>query len=185
MGRGGREVLVVGVDESATGDAALRHALVEAVRRGASVRVVIAWPAAWPRVPVDGEELPVPDAAAARNALAGTVRRRVAEVRRLVPGAAGLDVEVLALQGWPIDVLVEAARDADLLVVGHRRRGAWSSALVGSVALGVVLHAPCPVTVVPTAVVPVPDEDSASETSPTPIPVGPIARSASGPEETP
>lgn len=35
MGRG-RDVLVVGVDESATGDAALRHTLDEAVLRGAS-----------------------------------------------------------------------------------------------------------------------------------------------------
>jgi nucleotide-binding universal stress UspA family protein len=41
------------------------------------------------------------------------------------------------------------ARDADLLVVGHRGRGAVASALLGSVGLRCVLHSTCPVTVVP------------------------------------
>ncbi|HEY2194811.1 MAG TPA: universal stress protein [Actinomycetospora sp.] len=184
MGRG-RDVLVVGVDESATGDAALRHALDEAVLRGAPVRVVIACPAPSPRAPVD-EELPVPDAATIRDAIAAVVRRRVAEIRRLVPGAADLDVEVVAMTGSPVGVLVEAARDAALLVVGHRRRGTWSTTLVGSVGLGVVLHAPCPVTVVP--VLPARSGPAAPdphyETTPVPVPTGPIATTVPAPEET-
>lgn len=40
---------------------------------------------------------------------------------------------------------------ADLLVLGHRGRGAVRSALLGSVGLHCVLHAPCPVTVVRSA----------------------------------
>ena len=48
-------------------------------------------------------------------------------------------------------VLVEEAADADLLVVGHRGHGALGSTLLGSVGLRCVLHAPCPVTVVPGA----------------------------------
>jgi nucleotide-binding universal stress UspA family protein len=45
-------------------------------------------------------------------------------------------------------VLVEASEGADLLVLGHRGRGALRSALLGSVGLHCVLHATCPVTVV-------------------------------------
>ena len=40
------------------------------------------------------------------------------------------------------------AKDADLLVLGHRGRGAFRSAVLGSVGLHCVLHATCPVTIV-------------------------------------
>jgi nucleotide-binding universal stress UspA family protein len=45
-------------------------------------------------------------------------------------------------------VLVQQARGADLLVVGSRGRSRRRSALLGSVALHCVTHAPCPVMVV-------------------------------------
>jgi nucleotide-binding universal stress UspA family protein len=43
---------------------------------------------------------------------------------------------------------VDQSRDADLLVVGHRGRGGFGSAVLGSVGLQCVLHATVPVTVV-------------------------------------
>lgn len=174
MERSTRRV-VVGFDDSAHGDAALHHALDEACLRGASVRVVVVCPPPPPRYP--GEEDAVPDPEEVRTARAEVAHRRVTELRRLVPGAVGVEVEVLAVTGSPVDELVEAARGADLLVVGHRGRGTWRSALLGSVGLGVVLHAPCPVTVVPTVLVRdhATAENPAYETTPTPLPVGPIA----------
>ena len=52
--------------------------------------------------------------------------------------------------GIPHTEIVDAAKDwpADLIVVGSHGRGGVRRALLGSVADGVVRHAPCPVLVV-------------------------------------
>jgi nucleotide-binding universal stress UspA family protein len=55
-------------------------------------------------------------------------------------------------------VLLEAAHGADLLVIGSRGHGGFASMVLGSVSMHCVLHAPCPVTVVPT-----PRPDQAAE----------------------
>jgi hypothetical protein len=57
-------------------------------------------------------------------------------------------VELHELEGHPAPVLIDQAKGADLLVVGHRGRGGFASALLGSVGLHCVLHGECPVTVV-------------------------------------
>jgi nucleotide-binding universal stress UspA family protein len=62
--------------------------------------------------------------------------------------AEGVPLRVRALPGAASEVLTEQARGADLLVVGHRGRGGFASAMLGSVGLHSVLNAPCPVTVV-------------------------------------
>jgi nucleotide-binding universal stress UspA family protein len=76
-----------------------------------------------------------------------------AQVQRMVDEAIGdgpvtalLRVEATA--GHPAKVLLDAAKGADLLVIGHRGRGVVRSVLLGSVGLHCVLHAPCPVTIV-------------------------------------
>lgn len=73
-----------------------------------------------------------------------------------IPGARPPAIEVLALVGRPGHVLVEQADGAQLLVVGHRGRGALASAVLGSVALYCALHAPGAVVVVRPARVTVP-----------------------------
>jgi nucleotide-binding universal stress UspA family protein len=68
----------------------------------------------------------------------------VAAVNELRPS---LQVEALAEQGQPADVLLEQGADAELIVVG-RRLGGFKSLLLGSVSQQVVQHATCPVVVV-------------------------------------
>jgi nucleotide-binding universal stress UspA family protein len=70
--------------------------------------------------------------------------------------------------GAPGRVLVEQARGAELLVLGHRGRGGVASVVLGSVGLYCVLHAPCSVTIVrPT---PVPEAVPAPAAAPSPAP---------------
>jgi nucleotide-binding universal stress UspA family protein len=58
-------------------------------------------------------------------------------------------VEVRAVNGFAAQDLIEASRDADLLVVGSRGGGGFARLLLGSISDQVVRHAHCPVVVVP------------------------------------
>jgi nucleotide-binding universal stress UspA family protein len=143
-----RPRIVVGVDGSPGSRAALVHALRDAARRDASVEVVAAYapPEYW--MPLYG-----PPAISLDEIRAG-IRQNAAE---FVQGVTDQLEEVLphmptvtitAVTSGAADALVDAAKGADLLVVGSRGHGGFSSLVLGSVSLQCVLHAPCPVTVV-------------------------------------
>ena len=61
----------------------------------------------------------------------------------------GGPVEAVVRDGSPAGVLVEASREADLLVMGSRGHGPLPAALLGGVAHHVVRHAACPVVIHP------------------------------------
>jgi nucleotide-binding universal stress UspA family protein len=60
---------------------------------------------------------------------------------------AGLRITVV--QGNAAHVLIEASRDARMLVVGSRGHGAFAGMVLGSVSQHCVQHMTCPVVVVP------------------------------------
>jgi nucleotide-binding universal stress UspA family protein len=61
----------------------------------------------------------------------------------------GVEVESRVVSGPAAEALLQAGRDADLLVVGTRGLGGFKELLLGSVSSQVTNHAPCPVVVVP------------------------------------
>lgn len=133
--------VVVGIDDSATARAALARAAREAQVLGAELEVVAAQQpvAYWSEV----HAVYLPPAAEARAQLEERAEQIVAEV--LGPGTtARLRLE----DGAPGEVLTRVADGAALLVVGSHSRSRIAGMLLGSVALHVVVHAPCPVMVV-------------------------------------
>lgn len=140
------EVVVVGVDGSDNGDAAIGWALGYARDRDVTVRLVTAW--AWEEVVgVPGARFPVETKEEgeqrAREVLDEALERADDELR------AAVEIEPVVEFGKPSQVLLDAARDADLLVVGSRGRGGFKGLLLGSVSQQCVSHAPCPTVVVP------------------------------------
>ena len=63
--------------------------------------------------------------------------------------ASGVGIERLPLEGEASRALLDAAADADLLVVGSRGRGGFKGLLLGSVSQKCAQHAPCPLVIVP------------------------------------
>jgi nucleotide-binding universal stress UspA family protein len=143
-----RPRVVVGVDGSPGARAALVQAWLGAARRGADLDVVSVFPTlpSWFGGPPPAE----PGDAAIRADTEARARAFVDEAGRdpAVAGAGAVGVRVRAVPGLVAEALVEAAADADLLVVGSRGRGEVRSAVLGSVALHCVTHARGPVEVV-------------------------------------
>ena len=146
MAAGG--TIVVGVDGSDPSRSALRWALAEARLRGARLVAVHAW-SYVPSLPADSLDpmLMTPDFNEALERDARQfVEREVEEIRE---AAEGVEIEGRALEGPAATVLAEAARGADLLVLGTRGHGGFAGLLLGSVSQQVAHHAPCPLVLVP------------------------------------
>jgi nucleotide-binding universal stress UspA family protein len=136
-------LIVVGVDGSESAKAALRFALEEAQIRSLDVRAVAAWhiPA-----PAYGGAFDPGLADELEEAARATLERVLTEAGA---EAAGVHVELVVREGAPARVLLDAADDANLLVVGSRGLGGFRGLLLGSVSQQCSQHAPCPVVIVP------------------------------------
>ncbi|MFE6051524.1 universal stress protein [Kitasatospora sp. NPDC056446] len=131
--------VLAGVDGSPQSTAAAHWAAEEAVRRGASLRLVHAWPWLTDGVSAFAEPDDLPEA----------VRRTLAAAAEDIAGRhPELAVRTDAVLDAPVDGLVAAAADAELLVLGSRGRGGFTGLLLGSVSMSVAGRAGVPVVVV-------------------------------------
>lgn len=69
-------------------------------------------------------------------------------VERVLAGADTPQVQPHVVHGHPARALLDAASDAELLVVGSRGHGGFTGMLLGSVSHHLIAHAPCPVLAV-------------------------------------
>jgi nucleotide-binding universal stress UspA family protein len=137
---GGR--IIVGVDSSDSSKAALAWAVRQAGLTGDVVEAITAWqvPAVFGSVFTMTPETSELDKGA-RQALS----EAVAQAEKLAPG---VEIRALVVQENPASALLNAAKGAELLVVGSRGHGGFTEALLGSVSQHCVHHAECPVVVV-------------------------------------
>lgn len=131
--------IVVGVDGSAASVEALRWAMTQADLTGATIKAIGTW-----RSPDEGgiayyaAEIDWVD-----------LTRRSLEIAIKEAGLGDRqDVEAVVIEGTPAHVLVDASRDAQLLVVGTRGHGGFAGLLMGSTSTYVIAHAACPVLVI-------------------------------------
>ncbi|GAA2015764.1 universal stress protein [Catenulispora yoronensis] len=137
--------IVVGVDDSPSSRAALRWAVAEAELRGTGLHVVSAWEIPFAKAGQDDDDDPLPAVPSLEQAALSELAAAVAEAGG-DPADPATRIELV--HGSPSRVLIDAAKDADLVVLGSRGRGGFSGLVLGSVGRQVIHHAACPVVVV-------------------------------------
>jgi nucleotide-binding universal stress UspA family protein len=144
--------IVVGADGSDLSKEALRWAITDAKLRGTSVVAIRAWEV--PFIPPTIDPFPggpVPDGTIGldpqevRESVESRLAAFVAEVAGEEPG---VEIESRAIEGHPVEILVEASKEAELLVVASRGHGGFTGLLLGSVSQACAQHAHCPVVIV-------------------------------------
>ena len=136
--------IVVGVDGSPESRVAVDWAAREAALHGLGLRMVHVLN---PPVVMAFPEVPMP---------AGYLNWQEDEGRKVLDAmtqtareaAPDLAISTEMISGPSVPTLVEQSRDAHMIVVGCRGRGALARGLLGSVSTGLVHHAFCPVAVI-------------------------------------
>ncbi len=130
--------VVVGVDASPSGQAALAEAFAAAERCRCALVAVHAWQAPSARVtPEQAEEW--------QKSAAAELESHIAPLAERHPTVT---VETVTYQDRPTAALLARAQTARLVVVGTRGRSEFTGMLLGSTSRALVQHAPCPVMVV-------------------------------------
>jgi nucleotide-binding universal stress UspA family protein len=138
---GGR--IVVGIDGSTESKRALRWAASEARLRGATLSVVHVWGIPYVALGLVAQPLYEPTEI---DAVRREAEKLVSSVlSELGDEATGVQIEKAVVEGAPAQRLLEAAGDADLLVLGSRGHGGFD---LGSVSQRCAQDAVCPVVIV-------------------------------------
>jgi nucleotide-binding universal stress UspA family protein len=137
--------IVVGVDGSSSSKAALAWAVEQAGLTGSSVEAVTAW-----HYPVMVGGIPFAPIGVIDSPDYGDFATQVLSdvIGATVDPDGPVKVSSVVREGNAAQVLLEAAKGAEMLVVGSRGHGGFAEALLGSVSQACVHHAPCPVVIV-------------------------------------
>jgi nucleotide-binding universal stress UspA family protein len=139
--------IIVGVDGSEHSRHALEWAIREAAVRHAPLTVLTVQQAvagSW-----GGPVLDPGDQDLAEKAREVAQEETDRTLEKINPELRPSSVSVRAVNGLPAEVLLEAAADADMLIVGCRGTGGFKRLPMGSVSTQVTHHAHCPVVVIP------------------------------------
>lgn len=149
--------ILVGVDGSVESDAAIRWATREAMMRDAPITLmhVVAPVPDWP-TPSRQAEI--------AEAWEKNARHVIEQARKTVFVTAGEsgspDLRTEVVYSTVVPTLIDASRQARMIVMGNRGMGALGRFLLGSVSSGLVRHGHCPVTIIHA------DEAAADDTAP-------------------
>jgi nucleotide-binding universal stress UspA family protein len=131
--------IVVGVDGSVQSRAALDWAVEEARLRKGQYLALAAW-----NFPYVSDALGQAwDYEGFQSDAQAILEEELARV-----GDLGVEISGRIVQGNPASALVEASREAELVVVGSRGHGGFTGMMLGSVSTQTVRHAHCPVLVI-------------------------------------
>jgi nucleotide-binding universal stress UspA family protein len=133
--------IAVGVDGSLCGDEALMWAVDEALRCKAELLLVHGW-----SYPYQGPRTGITEAR--DDMKLDAMRTLEACARKVREAAPSLRFHSIISEDSPAKAIIDAAKEADLLVVGCRGHGGFAALLLGSVSRTVLQHSPVPVVVV-------------------------------------
>ena len=138
--------IIVGIDGSGHSQRALRRAMKEAAIHQEPLTVITVHQAivGYAGGPVTYPQ-DQPETERAREAAQAETDKALAEL----DGPRPSSVTVTAVHGIPAEVLVNARKDADMIVLGEFGTGGFGHVLMGSVASKVAHHATCPVLIIP------------------------------------
>ena len=131
----------VGVGCSAESVAALKWTGTYAPALGATPRASIAWRHPAAVGPAQAGMGPQGISDEVRQNMAGALAQTV------TAADPGVDVDQVVGHGHPARVLLEASKEADLLVLGSRGHWSFTGMMAGSVSIHCVTHPHCPVLV--------------------------------------
>jgi nucleotide-binding universal stress UspA family protein len=141
--------IVVGVDGSAESGHALGWAIREAALRHTPLTVMtVHSPEVRPATGIYWGLHDLPEESFSQEQAQQAAKDFVGKVASEI-GEAMPEVTVIVATGNAAQELVNASREADLLVVGSRGHGGFAELLMGSVSSQVTHHAECPVAVIP------------------------------------